>query len=538
MLRIFNNDISASDHFVVTLELVPGRESTGLSTDTLIGIAKDAFADGRISAVSITDNPGGNPSLSPDVLGYEIFRQGMDVIVHFTCRDMNRMGMESRALQLARMGMKNILALTGDYSGRGFGGQGAPVFDFDSVILTAMLRKLNERLSASGDPDGFFTGCAVSPFKRTEAECEAQYRKLERKVDAGASFIITQLGYDVDKFQELITQNCIKGITTPALASVYMLSPKSARVMNRGKVPGVTVSDSLFNRVMAEWEKSREEGLHQAVERAARLAVILKGIGYRGVHIGGIHRSFKTVGAILDRMAMIEANWQDYVEEFRSEDKNCFYIYKPSDNGDRSLSSDGNCSHTSKCAVNTLHDEQRPTEPRETDYKEAVTIKEPVTIKGRFKDNLFDHYPYLFLKKVHKLFFNRSSPLASLYRAAAEVIDRNNKVWILKIFVEDPFKKTILSCKSCGDCAIEHIAFQCPESGCPKHTRNGACGGSRDGFCEVNRDKKCIWVRAFNRLKKCHETESLSGEFVPPRMWELDSTSSWINFHLGRDHHK
>lgn len=67
----------------------------------------------------------------------------MDVIVHFTCRDTNRVGMESRALQLAHMGMKNILALTGDYSGKGFGGRGTPVFDFDSVLLTTMFSDLN-----------------------------------------------------------------------------------------------------------------------------------------------------------------------------------------------------------------------------------------------------------------------------------------------------------------------------------------------------------------------------------------------------------
>ncbi len=66
---------------------------------------------GRITAVSITDNPGGNPALSPDAIGRELLDNGMDVIVHFTCRDTNRVGMESRALQLARMGMRNILAL-------------------------------------------------------------------------------------------------------------------------------------------------------------------------------------------------------------------------------------------------------------------------------------------------------------------------------------------------------------------------------------------------------------------------------------------
>ena len=116
MNRIFNDDISADDNFVVTLELVPGRESSGRTTDSIKEISNQAFKDGRISAVSITDNPGGNPALSPDVLGRDILDRGMDVIVHFTCRDANRMGLESRALQLAHMGLKNILALTGDYS--------------------------------------------------------------------------------------------------------------------------------------------------------------------------------------------------------------------------------------------------------------------------------------------------------------------------------------------------------------------------------------------------------------------------------------
>ncbi len=67
MLRIFKDELLNPKNFVVTLELVPGRESKGRNTDTLKGIAREAFADGRVSAVSITDNPGGNPSLSPDV---------------------------------------------------------------------------------------------------------------------------------------------------------------------------------------------------------------------------------------------------------------------------------------------------------------------------------------------------------------------------------------------------------------------------------------------------------------------------------------
>ncbi len=498
MLRIFRDELLNPKNFVTTLELVPGRESKGRNTDTLKGIARDAFADGRVSAVSITDNPGGNPSLSPDVLGYEIFKCGLDVIVHFTCRDLNRVGMESRALQLARMGMKNILALTGDYSGRGFGGQGKPVFDFDSVILTAMIQQLNHRLYASGDPDGFFSGCGVSPFKVTEAETHAQYNKLDKKLMAGASFVITQLGYDVDKFRELMTFLEQRGERTAVMGSVYLLSPGSARAMNQHMVPGAHVGDELLKQIQREWG-DKKTGKRHSIDRAAKLGVILKGLGYRGIHIGGIHKSFDTVGAILDRMKALENQWEDCLEEFKLErNPKGFYLYAPSEQPE----------------------------------------KEPPAPGERIKENLREHLPHALLKTVHTLFFEKENRMAPLYRRTSEFLDKHDKAWLLKLMLEDPFKKTLLSCRSCGDCAIQHIGFLCPESGCPKHTRNGPCGGSRDGFCEVNKDRKCVWVRAFNRLNHCGLAHTLARDFVPPRMWELNKTSSWINFHLGRDHQK
>ena len=101
---------------------------------------------------------------------------------------------------------------------------------------------------------------------------------------------------------------------------------------------------------------------------------------------------------------------------------------------------------------------------------------------------------------------------------------------------EQPVKKLLLGCQQCGDCAIQHVGFLCPESGCPKHTRNGACGGSLQGMCEVNPDRPCVWFRAHNRLASKRRTAEMCNGCVPPRMWELNDTSSWINFHLGRDH--
>ena len=500
MIHNFNDEISNPEKFVVTLELVPGRESSGRTIDTITGIARDAQADGRITAVSITDNPGGNPALSPDALGHEILNDGMDVIVHFTCRDTNRVGMESRALQLAHMGMKNILALTGDYSGKGFGGAGSPVFDFDSVILISMLSSLNRRLIKAGHADIFVTGCAVSPFKYTEAEAWIQFKKLERKVEAGASFTITQLGYDIDKYEELLFYKKDHSLEIPALASLYLLDKRSAKPMHAGRIPGVHVTEKLFNTVMREW-RDAGHGMKQAIERTARLGVVLKGIGYKGIHLGGIHDSFATVGRILDRMTEIEHNWLDYVAEFREEEPNRFYLYKKAD-------------------------------------KQVETANSVIPGKETIKVKLTDNFHYLFLRTAHELFFDKRAVLAPMYKKISGSLDKSNTSWLVKAFLEDPFKKMMLSCKSCGDCGIQHVGFLCPESGCPKHTRNGACGGSNNGFCEVNTDKLCVWVRAYRRMKKHGETEKLTREYVPPRLWELKDTSSWINFHLERDHQK
>ncbi|MFZ1983084.1 MAG: methylenetetrahydrofolate reductase C-terminal domain-containing protein, partial [Desulfatitalea sp.] len=428
MLRVFQHDLLNKAHFSVTLELVPGREHAGRAVDAVMGIAREAFADGRVSAVSITDNPGGNPSLSPDVIGHDIFNLGMDVIVHFTCRDMNRVGMESRALQLARMGMKNILALNGDYSGQGFGGQGAPVFDLDSVQLQVMLGMLSERIKLSGDPDCFFAGCAVSPFKQTEAECFAQYAKLCRKVTAGAQFIITQLGYDARKFAELIQIKKHMHLDVPALGSVYLLNPKTAAIMNSGKVPGAVVTDALLARIQSEWRDKRD-GQRAAIERAARLAAVLKGIGYSGIHIGGIHRHYDAVGLILDRLAQIEDQWEEFLEEFDFPQRDGFYVFA-ADGADR---------------TGSLGFGRAPAQA-----------------------HLRERLLYALLSRMHDVFFNHEHPLAPWCRQLAQRLDDNIGRRLLTDLVEDPAKQLMLHCQKCGDCGIQHVAFLCPESQCPK----------------------------------------------------------------------
>ncbi len=494
--RTFRKDITKPKSFVITLELVPGEQSKGRSVDTVMAIAENALADGRVSAVSITDNPGGHPSLSPDVLGRDIIRKGMDVIVHFTCRDQNRVGLESRALQLGHMGIRNILALTGDFSGDGFAGKGAPVFDLDSVGLLVMLKMMGEGTLASDDRENFFVGCAVSPFKQTEAEVFCQYAKMRKKVQASAGFIITQLGYDARKFYELLSIQREWHIRTPTLGSVYVLTPGAAKTMAQGRVPGVVVTPDLLKKVRREWS-DRKKGRLAAVERSARLAVVLKGLGYKGAHFGGINHQFETLAQILDRMEKIEHRWRDFVPEFNFPQKDGFYRYA-----------------------------------RDPETGLCGTEKSPSTSRiSTGEKMLFGLY-----REVHRTFFSHDALFSGLYKNLCTRLEKRPFGYLFTKNLEDISKKFLFSCRECGDCGLQHLAFFCPESQCPKHTRNGPCGGSRESRCEVHPENYCVWFRAYGRWAAIDRTDNIYQGFIPPRNWELDRTSSWINFHLGKDH--
>ena len=125
--------LASEGEFVVTCELVPGRGYTGVGIDNILKFAQEARDSRRVHGLSVTDNAGGNPALWPDVLGPEIARLGCDLMVHFSCKDMNRNMIEARAYALKRAGITNLLVITGDYPVTGFFGQPKPVFDIDSV---------------------------------------------------------------------------------------------------------------------------------------------------------------------------------------------------------------------------------------------------------------------------------------------------------------------------------------------------------------------------------------------------------------------
>src|SRR5580698_494812 len=130
--------------FLVATELVSVRGSmAGVNTIKARDFANDLVDCPEIDWISITDNAGGNPQMAPLALGRPILYAGKEVVIHLTCKDQNRNGLESEAWMLNSEGFRNILAMTGDYPVSGNEGLAKPVFDIDSVGLISLLNKMN-----------------------------------------------------------------------------------------------------------------------------------------------------------------------------------------------------------------------------------------------------------------------------------------------------------------------------------------------------------------------------------------------------------
>ena len=140
----YEHSLHDANTFSVTWELVPGRGAFEKGQQDLVDAAVKAAASGRIHALTITDNPGGDPALSAEMLGAEICRMGIEPLVHLTCKDKNRNQLESLLYGLERADVRNLLVMTGDYPKSGYGGAPKPVFDLDPVTLLGLISELNK----------------------------------------------------------------------------------------------------------------------------------------------------------------------------------------------------------------------------------------------------------------------------------------------------------------------------------------------------------------------------------------------------------
>ncbi len=491
------------DDFTITFELVPGRGSRGGVYRRALEFAEAAIADGRLRAVSITENAGGHPAASPEVMGTEIKAMGLDVIVHLSCKDRNRNQMESQLFSWDRIGLHNLLVIAGDYPQRGYRGHPKPVFDLDTVQALDMISRLNcqqgvdRRNPIVRDiaPTSFVKGVAVSPFKMSEPELMGQYWKLHAKARAGADYVITQVGYDPRKFHELLLFMEETGLRLPVLGNVFVPTMKVAEMMYRKQIPGCVIPEGLFRRMRDE-SRAPDRGRAARLERGAMLLAVLKGMGYAGAHIGGPGVTFADVAAMLDRAETLLPAWRDLIPELSSWPRAAFYYFR-------------------------------------ADSETNLNLPDRSGVQARPRRALLQRVSGL----AHRLFFDRSRPGGRLFARFCLAVENAGFANLLNRF-EYLLKRILYGCQHCGDCTLGENGFLCVQRGCAKGMLNGPCGGSRDGFCEVfPGEKRCVYVRMYERMGADEFARRVSGLFIAPRDWSLDRTSSWLSFFKGRDHH-
>jgi methylenetetrahydrofolate reductase (NADPH) len=503
----------SGERFYYGAELVTTRGIADAQEGSkLLSLGEALAGDPRIGWISVTDNPGGNPMLPADWLGRMLARKQAEVVVHLTCKDLNRNGIESAAWRLAAEGFHNVLALTGDAPAAGYNGTARGVFDLDSAALVLLLSQMNAGLQTPGRkgdtvtlaPTQFFIGCAVSPFKRHERELMPQYFKLARKVRAGAEWVIPQLGYDMRKFQEVKLFLEWANLSRPIIGNVYLLSGPVAKIFNANKIPGCVVSDGLRD-VCEKQAASPDKGAKFFQELAAKQLAVFKGMGFAAGYLAGSAKA-ETFFRIIDMAESFGASdWKEFAKEIQFARPDEFYLFEKDP-----VTGVGTPGMLNAAYVESL----------------KYPVKTPRVTFG-----------YRASKALHRAAFTPGKGLFGVGKRLYEKLEKKPQGLLSRSLhsIELTSKAWAYGCRDCGDCSLPECAFQCPRKSCSKCGRNGPCGGSNDGMCELG-DKECIWAKAYDRLKYDGSSQTML-DGVPVFVdASLEGTSAWANAFLERDH--
>jgi len=313
MLRSGSNleKVLAAGHFAVTAELGPP-----MGSDAGAVVEKAGILNGTADAYNITDNQTAVVRMSSIAAAVIIAREGLEPVMQMTCRDRNRLAIQSDLLGAAALGIRNCLCIAGDHQSFGSAGKlkGHPgaknVYDVDSIQLVSIIKRLrDDGIQQGGDPvevrPSLFIGAAWTPMGDP---VEFRPVRLKKKVDAGADFIQTQGIFDVDQFAEQMRIVRDMGLHERTSILAGIIVPKSVgmlKYMDKA-VAGVSVPDNLIKRMDAAKtaagddkkqarENQQEEGVRITVELIQQVREVP---GVKGVHIQAIeweHKVFEIV---------------------------------------------------------------------------------------------------------------------------------------------------------------------------------------------------------------------------------------------------
>ncbi|PJC60383.1 MAG: bifunctional homocysteine S-methyltransferase/methylenetetrahydrofolate reductase [Ignavibacteria bacterium CG_4_9_14_0_2_um_filter_37_13] len=248
--------------FVKLVELVSPK---GVSPSREVDKARKLYHAG-IDAINIPDGPRASARMSALALAAIIQKEvGIETVLHIACRDRNVIGMQSDLLGAWALGLRNILAITGDPPKLGNYPDATAVFDVDAIGLTNIINRLNHGLDIAsnpiGDPTGFCVGVGVNPGA---INLDEELKRLEWKIEAGAEFMITQPVFDIKLLEHFMKR--IEKIKLPLICGIWpLVSFRNAEFMNN-EVPGASVPQKILQRMKKMTTK--EEGFNEGVKIA------------------------------------------------------------------------------------------------------------------------------------------------------------------------------------------------------------------------------------------------------------------------------
>ncbi|WP_018248585.1 methylenetetrahydrofolate reductase [Orenia marismortui] len=256
--------------FVITGELTPPK---GTDCSKMFRVADEL--KGKVDAVNICDSPMAKMKLSSVIASHLIQEEtGLETIPHITCRDKNIIALQGELLGASRLGIKNILAITGDDPTAGDHPQAKAVFDSNSISLIKAVQKLNAGSDINDNELKGNTDLIVATAANLGAEdLDKEIERLKVKIDAGADFIQTQPCYDLDLLDRFLDKT--KDFNIPILIGILPLTSYSMAKYLANKVPGIEIDPSILERMK---DKDENEGIKIAREFLQDAYVKIDGI--------------------------------------------------------------------------------------------------------------------------------------------------------------------------------------------------------------------------------------------------------------------
>jgi ABC-type nitrate/sulfonate/bicarbonate transport system ATPase subunit/5,10-methylenetetrahydrofolate reductase len=464
--------------FFWTIEFIPSVDKVLRDElNRLGGIAEIMRQEPALAGFSVTDRVVSDRDPEPVAAASHLLDASCkQPLVHFSGKGRDIIDLYAVLQRMDENGLENILFLTGDRLREESNDHRPRYLESVPAIQAARAAKPDLQIAA-----------ALNPFKYREEDAMAQYLKLGKKIAAGAHFIITQIGFDMFKYEEALFWVDTRNYRIPLVANVMPMPASRARYIRRHQLAGVTVTDSFLSLLEAEERLMSDKGASRVLRRLALQILGVRFYGYSGVQLTGIHSA--------EKLAALHAEVSNLAD----------------------LCND-------RITWNKAWDEAL-TLPEAGRANPAPANDPWYLVNQRTRHaSRREKVKYHVMDAVHSLFFDQGL-VARLVKPIFLPVERHGKVDYFLERLERAIKAPLFGCETCGMCRLAATQYVCPET-CPKGLANGACGGTTENLCEF-RDRECIHSAKYRIANDVGVPEQLEKWLIPSVPRNIRNTSSW-----------